>query len=438
MGEFARPASGAAFGGPAAAGGAGARPGHPAQLPAARRAALQPRRQAAAGNAGGDPPGLQGVPADDRLRDPRSEGGPFDLRPDGGPGGRPDPPGRIPAGDLSPAGAPLGGPFHRGDQFHRRDGWSPPAAGAPRWTPPSAPSTACSATRRPGPLPAPGHRFDPARMLAAEPRGPAPRNCVRGRIGEEIYLGELAQYAFVAGDQPLKIFELNPRLRRRRRPRRTFRGRGSRGRGGAHGVAGEARADPPGAGGDCRPAVPPATAARRAGAGDGHSGRRDARTTRRSATNSRSASRTGTGRAPAGPSPSTGACSAARAKSRATWRATTSRPSRTYWTGELRPALEPRGPGRVSRIGRLPAVGPGAAARQARAAFLHSDVSAAGSTCSSAAAPSISTSRPAAGRLVDAGARRARTPDWFRTRRDPRIFAGERFRDPAGPLVRAA
>jgi iron(III) transport system ATP-binding protein len=37
------------------------------------------------------------------------------------------------------------------------------------------------------------------------------RNAVRGRIGEAIYLGEVAQYAFVAGSTPLKIFELNPR-----------------------------------------------------------------------------------------------------------------------------------------------------------------------------------------------------------------------------------
>ncbi len=43
-------------------------------------------------------------------------------------------------------------------------------------------------------------------------REAAPRNCVRGRIGEEIYLGELAQYAFVAGDRALRIFELNPRF----------------------------------------------------------------------------------------------------------------------------------------------------------------------------------------------------------------------------------
>ena len=38
------------------------------------------------------------------------------------------------------------------------------------------------------------------------------RNAVRGRIGEAIYLGEVAQYDFVAGGQTLKILELNPRF----------------------------------------------------------------------------------------------------------------------------------------------------------------------------------------------------------------------------------
>ncbi len=37
-------------------------------------------------------------------------------------------------------------------------------------------------------------------------------NCVRGRIGEAVYLGELAQYDLVAGGIDLKILELNPRF----------------------------------------------------------------------------------------------------------------------------------------------------------------------------------------------------------------------------------
>ena len=37
-------------------------------------------------------------------------------------------------------------------------------------------------------------------------------NAVKGRIGEAIYLGEVAQYGFIAGGTMLKIFELNPRF----------------------------------------------------------------------------------------------------------------------------------------------------------------------------------------------------------------------------------
>jgi iron(III) transport system ATP-binding protein len=39
-------------------------------------------------------------------------------------------------------------------------------------------------------------------------------NCVGGRIGEAVYLGEVAQYDFVPvkGGEPLKIYELNPRF----------------------------------------------------------------------------------------------------------------------------------------------------------------------------------------------------------------------------------
>jgi iron(III) transport system ATP-binding protein len=38
------------------------------------------------------------------------------------------------------------------------------------------------------------------------------RNGVRGRIGEAVYLGELAQYDLIAGGHELKILELNPRF----------------------------------------------------------------------------------------------------------------------------------------------------------------------------------------------------------------------------------
>ncbi|HRP06232.1 MAG TPA: spermidine/putrescine ABC transporter ATP-binding protein, partial [Opitutaceae bacterium] len=39
---------------------------------------------------------------------------------------------------------------------------------------------------------------------------PTPRNSVRGKVGESVYLGEVAQHDFVAGANQLKIYELNP------------------------------------------------------------------------------------------------------------------------------------------------------------------------------------------------------------------------------------
>jgi iron(III) transport system ATP-binding protein len=43
--------------------------------------------------------------------------------------------------------------------------------------------------------------------ITAEARG---ANSAQGRIGESIYLGEIAQYQFLAGPHALKIFEMNP------------------------------------------------------------------------------------------------------------------------------------------------------------------------------------------------------------------------------------
>jgi iron(III) transport system ATP-binding protein len=41
---------------------------------------------------------------------------------------------------------------------------------------------------------------------------PGAQNTVRGRIGDFVYLGEVAQYALLVGDTVLKIFERNPRF----------------------------------------------------------------------------------------------------------------------------------------------------------------------------------------------------------------------------------
>lgn len=49
-----------------------------------------------------------------------------------------------------------------------------------------------------------------------------PTNCLRGRIGESIYLGEIAQYQFFTDETHLKIFELNPRLSTRTSDRDLF------------------------------------------------------------------------------------------------------------------------------------------------------------------------------------------------------------------------
>ncbi len=49
-----------------------------------------------------------------------------------------------------------------------------------------------------------------------------PTNCLRGRIGESIYLGEVAQYQFFTDGNKLKILELNPRLAARTSDRDLF------------------------------------------------------------------------------------------------------------------------------------------------------------------------------------------------------------------------
>jgi len=55
--------------------------------------------------------------------------------------------------------------------------------------------------------------------ITAESRGV---NSAQGRIGESIYLGEVAQYQFLAGSLALKIFEMNPHLSNRPSGRELF------------------------------------------------------------------------------------------------------------------------------------------------------------------------------------------------------------------------
>jgi iron(III) transport system ATP-binding protein len=67
---------------------------------------------------------------------------------------------------------------------------------------------------RPGVQPAAGE----AVTLSVRPecwklsRERSPVNSIPGRIGQSVYLGELAQYEFVSGAATLKIFEMNPRF----------------------------------------------------------------------------------------------------------------------------------------------------------------------------------------------------------------------------------
>jgi iron(III) transport system ATP-binding protein len=48
--------------------------------------------------------------------------------------------------------------------------------------------------------------------IHSDSKGATGPNTIKGRIGESIYLGEVAQYQFQAGPLALKIFELNPHL----------------------------------------------------------------------------------------------------------------------------------------------------------------------------------------------------------------------------------
>ena len=78
-----------------------------------RRAALEPRRQAARPDAGRDQAAPPPAADDDDLRDARPGRGDDARRPDRRDEGRPDPAGRAAAGDLRPSGEPVRGGVHR-------------------------------------------------------------------------------------------------------------------------------------------------------------------------------------------------------------------------------------------------------------------------------------------------------------------------------------
>ena len=73
-------------------------------------------------------------------------------------------------------------------------------------------------------LPKPGEEatlsIRPESWLLAEKA--SEKNCLRGRIGDSVYLGEIAQYRFSTSASALKIFELNPQLSARTSDRDLF------------------------------------------------------------------------------------------------------------------------------------------------------------------------------------------------------------------------
>ena len=112
-GEHRPPQAGRALGGPAAAHRAGPRPGLRPEAAAARRAAQQPRRQAAHLHARGDPPHPAAGRGDRDLRDPRPGGGALDLRPDRGDARGPGEPDRHARRDLREPVQRAGRGLHR-------------------------------------------------------------------------------------------------------------------------------------------------------------------------------------------------------------------------------------------------------------------------------------------------------------------------------------
>ena len=222
-----------ALGRPAPARGDGPRHrARPAGVPV-RRAAVQPRRQAARGDAHRDQ-GAAPAPEDHLdLRHARPDRGHDDGRPDRRHARRPHRADRQPAGAVRPAGQPLRRRLHRlaGDELHRRHAATrrrahveaangarlprraaPAAATAGRWSTASGPSTWTSPTTasRPRswwsspPAPRPScsrasaqqeivgvfrerHEFAPGQHDPAAARAPTARTCSTPASGQRIY-----------------------------------------------------------------------------------------------------------------------------------------------------------------------------------------------------------------------------------------------------------
>ena len=108
---------------PAAARGAGARAGRRAGDPAAGRAAVQPRRQSARGDALRDPPPARHVSATPRSMSPTTRRGDDHRRPDRRDEPRPHRAGRLAGRHLRAAALGVRRPLHRRQQHHPRQRW---------------------------------------------------------------------------------------------------------------------------------------------------------------------------------------------------------------------------------------------------------------------------------------------------------------------------
>ncbi len=164
-------------------------------------------------NARGDPPHLQGIRPHRDLRHARPEGGALHRRPHRPHGKWPHPAGRHPSRNLPPAAIETRRRFHRREtNILLRNGHQHLQTNRHQSPRPSA--FLSGIITKPGWQPQNGENV----LLSIRPESwrlriePAAINSVKGRIGESIYLGEMAQHQIIVGDVPLKIYEMNPRL----------------------------------------------------------------------------------------------------------------------------------------------------------------------------------------------------------------------------------
>ena len=159
---------------------------------AARRAAVEPRRQPARGDALRDPPPARRVPHHHRLRHPRPGRGDGHLRPHRGDEPGPRGAGRRAASALRAARARASSPASSAARTS-----STARCGTARWSSTASPSrspASPSRQRAPGPSPS---RSGPRAFTstARRPPGPIAVAIIPGAIAQRAYLGEYWDYA---------------------------------------------------------------------------------------------------------------------------------------------------------------------------------------------------------------------------------------------------